>query len=132
MRGKFMEKAYFAPAFDKSSSYIIEADDSLGIAKQRIVFDIYEISARFARKELKKLQDSIGGYGITSLMFKPVLARTAQMREAMVSKFTTEVYIEAQEGSFESGELKWTTSCLRPVPMLPNLKIAIDLFLMNP
>ena len=99
-RGVLIEKAYFAPAFEKSTSFIIKLD-STGIAKQKVVFDIFEVSARFARQQLQHLQDSVGGYGIISIMFKSVEARAIEMRTSLVDSYTKDVYIDKKAGAFE-------------------------------
>jgi hypothetical protein len=99
-RGELIEKAYFAPAFEKSTSFIIKLD-STGIAKQKVVFDIFEVSARFARQQLQHLQDSVGGYGIISIMFKSVEARAIEMRTSLVDSYTKDVYIDKKEGAYE-------------------------------
>ncbi|MCD4793757.1 MAG: hypothetical protein K8R54_11010 [Bacteroidales bacterium] len=100
--GKFLEKAYFVPAFEKITSCIIE-DDSIGIYKQKVVFDIYEVSARYARKQLALLQDSIEGYGIVSIMFKSVESKSIDLQDYLVHHFTKDVYIEQKEGAY----LEW-------------------------
>lgn len=99
-RGKLIEKAYFALAFEKATSYIIK-NDSLGIEKQKLVFDIYEISARYARKELAHYQDSVGGYGILSIMFNSVKANAKEMHKKMTGAFTKDIYIEHRKGAYE-------------------------------
>ncbi len=99
-RGELIEKAYFAPAFDKSTSFILKLD-STGIAKQKVVFDIFEVSARFARQQLQHLQDSVGGYGIISIMFKSVESRAIEMRTSLVDSYTKDVYIDKKVGAFE-------------------------------
>ena len=99
-RGKLIEKAYFAPAFEKTTSYIIK-NDSLGIEKQKLVFDIYEISARCARKELAHYQDSIGRYGILSIIFKTIWADAKELHNKMVDAFTKDIYIEHRKGAYE-------------------------------
>lgn len=99
-RGVLIEKAYFAPAFEKSTSFIIKFD-STGIAKQKVVFDIFEVSARFARQQLQHLQDSVGGYGIISIMFKSIEARANEMRTSLVDSYTKDVYIDKKAGAFE-------------------------------
>lgn len=99
-RGKLIEKVYFAPAFEKSISFILKPD-STGIAKQKIIFDIFEFSARLARQQLQHLQDSIGGYGIISLMFKTIEARAIDIRTSLVDTYTKDVYIDKKIGAFE-------------------------------
>jgi hypothetical protein len=101
-RGELIEKAYFAPAFERATSYILK-QDSMGIAKQKIVFDIYEASARLARQQLQQLQDSIGGYGIISIMFKSVEARAIEMRNSLVDSYTKDLYIDKKPDAYK----KW-------------------------
>lgn len=101
-RGILIEKAYFAPAFEKNTSYLLK-NDSLGIKKQQVIFDIYELSARFARKELKKLQDSIQAYGIISIMFKSVETKINGLKDALTDSFVKDVYIDNKPEAFE----KW-------------------------
>lgn len=99
-RGELIEKAYFAPAFEKSTSFILKLD-STGMAKQKLVFDIFEVSARFARQQLQHLQDSVGGYGIISMMFKSIEARAIEMRTTLIDSYTMDVYIDKKVGAFE-------------------------------
>ena len=104
-RGELLEKAYFAPAFEKTTSCILKLD-TLGIEKQKITFDIYELSARFARKELAYLQDSIGGYGVVSIFFKSVETKAIEMRNSLVDSYTQDVYINNRNGAYEEWRAK--------------------------
>ncbi|MFC2152962.1 hypothetical protein ACFLSE_10595 [Bacteroidota bacterium] len=104
-RGKLIEKAYFAPAFEKTTSCIMKLD-SLGIKKQEVVFDIYELSARFARRELANFQDSVGAYGIILTMFKSVEMKSIEMRNAFVDSYTQDIYINDRDGAFEEWRVK--------------------------
>ena len=99
-RGKLMEKYYFVPVFEKSSSYILKKDCA-GVKKQQIIYDIYEISARFARKKMKQYQDSLEGYGSATLVFKTVEADAAQFRTELVNAYTTDLYVNKNENSYD-------------------------------
>lgn len=99
-RGKLMEKYYFVPVFEKSSSYILKKDTA-GVKKQQIIYDIYEISARFARKKMKQYQDSLEGYGSATLVFKTVEADAAQFRTELVNAYTTDLYANKNENSYD-------------------------------
>lgn len=99
-RGELIEKAYFVPAFEKSTSYILK-NDTAGIKKQKVIFDIYEISARFARLQLSNFQDSIPGYGITTIMFMTVESRAIEMRTYLVDSYTKDVFIDKIDGSYK-------------------------------
>lgn len=91
-RGKLLEKAYFVPVFEKSSSYILKKDTS-GINKQQIIFDIYEISARFARKKMLQYRDSLPGYGSATLVFKTVETDASEFRTTLLNAYTSDMYI---------------------------------------
>jgi len=99
-RGKLIEKAYFAPAFEKHTSYILN-NDTAGIKKQEVVFDIYELSARFARKQLNHFQDSIPGYGITTIMFKTVQSRANEMQTSLIDNYSQDLYINKRKGAYK-------------------------------
>ncbi len=99
-RGKLMEKYYFVPVFEKSSSYILKKDTA-GVKKQQIIYDIYEISARFARKKMKQYQDSLVGYGSATLVFKTVEADAAEFRTELVNAYTTELYVNTNESAYD-------------------------------
>ncbi|HSV77423.1 MAG TPA: hypothetical protein VLH37_10370 [Bacteroidales bacterium] len=92
LRGRLPDKIYFAPAFDKTRSYIVK-DDSIGVEKQQVVFDIVEVAVRFARWRLKQIQDSIGGSGIKSLVFMTVKEHAKQVKTFLIDEFTKDVYI---------------------------------------
>lgn len=100
MRGQLLEKVYIVPAFEKATSFIIRLD-STGISKEMVTFDIFELSARFARQQLQKLQDSVPGYGIVSIMFKSVEARAADVRDGLIHAYVKDVYIDNKPGAFK-------------------------------
>ena len=104
-RGELIEKAYFVPAFEKNTSYILE-NDTVGIKKQKIVFDIYELSTRFARQQLTQFQDSMPGYGITTIMFKTVEARAIEMRTLLIDSYTKDIYIDKIEGAYKTWKVR--------------------------
>jgi hypothetical protein len=52
-----LEKVYFAPAFQKSCSYLI--NDSKDIRSAQLLFDIAELSSRIGRKLLRDYHDYI-------------------------------------------------------------------------
>lgn len=102
---KLLERAYFVPMFEITSSYILK-HDTAGVKKQQIIFDIYELSARYARKALKQYQDSIPGYGTVSLMFKTIEMDAADFRNTLVNNYTTDVYIDKKAGAYETWRTK--------------------------
>ncbi|WP_439185805.1 hypothetical protein [Carboxylicivirga taeanensis] len=104
-RGELLEKVYFAPAFDKTTSFIL-SHDTLGVEKQEVIFDIFELSARTARQQLHHLQDSISGYGIISMMFKSIEAKAIEMRTTLVDSYTQDVYINKSVGAYNEWRIK--------------------------
>lgn len=105
-RGKLMEKAYFVPMFEKTTSYIIEENDSIGIQKQQIVFDIYELSARYARKELDRYQKEMRpAYGIISIMFSTVAKDSENFRKKLVGEYSKDVYIQQRDNAYAEWRL---------------------------
>jgi hypothetical protein len=104
-RGKKLEKAYFAPAFDRTNSFLIRPD-SLEIEKENLIFDICEVWARWARKQLFAYQDSIKGYGAILIMYSTVEQNMNKDRKAMSNDYIKDVFIDKKEGSYE----KWRAS----------------------
>jgi hypothetical protein len=103
------EKAYFVPAFQKSNSYILKLD-STGIDKQKIIFDIYEVTARFARQRLAHLQDSLGGgYGIVTKYFKSVNVKATEMKTSLINAYTKDIYVDKRVGAYEEWRKKIDT-----------------------
>lgn len=102
-RGHLFEKAYFAPAFDKIRSYSLISNDSIGVLKQQLVFDLVEVVARMARKELISIQDSLKGIGAIALFFKSVEVRANKNLNKFIDAYTFSVFILKEEGAFE----KW-------------------------
>ena len=99
-RGKLFEKIYFAPAFEKASSYRLN-DDTLGYLKQVIVFDMYELTARKCRKDLQYLYEQMPFYGTLYINFKTVEARNKKILEQLISTYTNEVYVQNIEDAYE-------------------------------
>jgi hypothetical protein len=101
-RDKKFEKVYFAPAFEKTTSYI-RKNDSLQIEMQNLYFDICEVWARWARKELKALQDSTKGIGTLSIFYMTVKEDMHKNRISMFRAYFKEVFIDKSNGAFK----KW-------------------------
>ncbi|MEM7485640.1 MAG: hypothetical protein AAF348_10580 [Bacteroidota bacterium] len=99
LRGKLKEKPYIAPAFEYSTSYIVK-NDSLGLEKQKVVFDICELSARWMRKELAEMVNKMDAYGTISIWFKTIESDAQKMRTEMIDGFTQEVFIFKKEGAY--------------------------------
>ena len=107
-RGKLLEKAYFAPVFEKTTSYIMNGDTT-GIKNEKIIFDIKELVARYARKELVRLQKKMEAYGTISIMFKSVEADSKKMEEMLISNYVYDLYTSKKEGAYEDWRKKIDT-----------------------
>lgn len=92
-------KFYLAPVFDRSSSSTI-TDDSIKIAMQNTYLDICEIWARWARKKLNKLQDSITQADTLSKVFSKIIYEMNEHRLRMYRKYYKEVFRENKENAF--------------------------------
>ena len=56
-RKNTLEKVYYAPAFEKACSYVV--NDSANIKDGQIIFDILELSSRIARKQLREAHNAL-------------------------------------------------------------------------
>lgn len=102
-RGERQEHIYVVPLFEKTGSFIIN-DDTLAVKLQQVVFDIYEWTSRFMRKELQSFQDSLGGAtGSQAIVYEKIRNNCKEMRDMLVGQYSREVYIEKQEGAYD----KW-------------------------
>lgn len=99
-RGKLREKVYIVPAFELAKSYRVN-NDSLGVEKQQVVFNIFELSTRWMRRELKKMTETMDGYGTLSIWFKTVESDAKKMAQEMVDGFTYEVFIDPKPNAYE-------------------------------
>lgn len=102
-RGERQEHIYVVPLFEKTGSFIIN-DDTLAVKLRQVVFDIYEWTSRFMRKELQSFQDSLGGAtGSQAIVYEKIRNNCKEMRDMLVGQYSREVYIEKQEGAYD----KW-------------------------
>jgi hypothetical protein len=98
-RGKKFEKAYFAPAFERTTSYT-KSDDSLQISMQNIYFDICELATRGARRELDSFQDSMNAIGAVSIMYSTVKQGMENFKLEMYRGYFKDVFIDKKDGAF--------------------------------
>ena len=94
------EKIYFAPAFERTTSCAL-ADDSVQLAIQKTLFDINELSARWARRKLYTLRDETNSTGAMSIMYLSVKDEMEAQNQKMVYSFIKQVIISKEEGSFQ-------------------------------
>ena len=99
------EKVYFAPAFEKTTSFT-KSDDSLQIAMQNLYFDICEVWARWARKELKSFQDSTNATGTLSILYMTIKQKMNDHRLTMYRMYFKDVFIDKKDGAFAKWRLE--------------------------
>ena len=98
-RYKKMEKVYFAPAFERTTSFT-ETHDSLEIVMQNTYFDICEIWARWARKELANLQKEMNATGVLTTFYMTVKDEMNENRIKMYKAYFKDVFADKKENSF--------------------------------
>lgn len=104
-RYKKLEKVYFAPAFERTTSYA-KSNDTLQIQIQNTYLDICEIWARWARKELKKLQDTTNATGTLSIFYMTIKQEMNEHRLSMFRAYFKDVILDKKEGSFTNWRAK--------------------------
>jgi len=106
-RGRLLEKVYFAPAFEKAPSYKLN-NDLLQFQQQALVFDLYELAARYARKELQTLLNSTmpDAYGTRIIYFETAKAAANKYLAEIVHSYTQDVYVKNREGAYEEWKTK--------------------------
>jgi hypothetical protein len=118
-RYRKFEKVYFAPAFERTSSAALK-NDSVQLAIQKTIFDILELNARMARKELAQLQEKMNATGVLSIWYLCTKKKMNKINNKMVNSFFTQVIILKQDSAFQKWRkaidvqlietAKWTTT----------------------
>jgi hypothetical protein len=98
-RGKKLEKVYFAPAFERTTSFSI-SNDTLEISKQNLFLDICEFWARWARNQLSTYQDTMKGFGTILIMYSTVKQDMEQNKRSMFQSYFKDVYIDKKDEAF--------------------------------
>ncbi|TAF45315.1 MAG: hypothetical protein EAZ51_07305 [Sphingobacteriales bacterium] len=107
-RKKKFEKIYFAPAFEKTTSFT-KTTDSVQIEMQNYYFDICEIWARWARKELKDYQDKFNSIGMSAIFYSTIKKEMNENKLKMYKAYFKDVFIDKKEGAF----LKWRNDMIK-------------------
>ena len=92
-RGPELEKAYFAVVWLKDQSATL-VTDTAELAKQRVYFDLAELAARQARRNLQHLQDSINAYGTVYIHYVPVANQACAWYHEQSDAYTRALYID--------------------------------------
>jgi len=98
-RGKKFDKFYLAPVFCKSCSCIL-SEDSLGLKVDRLLFDIAEVFARNARKELFELHDKMKADNTNTMFFTTVRNKWDEKRRSFFGTVIREVLIEKKDSAY--------------------------------
>ena len=100
------EKIYIAPVLEKTKSYIFGNDED-GILQQKVVFDIEEWSARYARQQLEETLSQFGKRrGSIITWHKVVLQNARTERTKMIDQFTLDVYLQPKKNAYKNWRSK--------------------------
>lgn len=100
-RGPKLEQAYFAAIWLKDQSATLTTDTA-ELAKERLLFDLAELAARQARRNLQELQDSTHAYGTVYIYYVPVANRACAWYHQQVDAYTRARYLEKQPDAHAS------------------------------
>ncbi|MDH8701938.1 hypothetical protein M2138_001290 [Dysgonomonadaceae bacterium PH5-43] len=100
-KGK-IDKGYLVPVFCKNCSCIL-SEDSLGLKTDQLLFDITEVCARNARRELDAFQQSGNIDNPNEMFFVSVKNKWEENKSSFFATAIREILIEKQEGAYE----KW-------------------------
>lgn len=99
-RGIREERIYIVPAFQKATSFILNAD-TLGIKHPQLIFDLVEATARMARHRLQEWQNAVdGATGMKGIMIETVMAEATEFREAFVASYYHDIFIKKDEAAY--------------------------------
>ena len=94
------EKVYFAPAFERTTSFA-QTNDTLQIEIQNLYFDMCEFWARWARRELDSLQVQMdNATGVKAMFYSTIKAEMNENRVRMFQHYFEEVIIDKKENGF--------------------------------
>ena len=91
-KGVEYEKFYFAPVFNTKKSWA-KSNDSIAILKIQIYFDLSELSARWARKELYRFrEESHNATGASAIMYASIRGKMLAMKHEMFATYFNDVF----------------------------------------
>jgi hypothetical protein len=103
---KQLEKIYIVPVFDKIKSYAL-TKDTLGLNQQKIVFDIEEWAARYARKQFKITREQFKDkQGLLTTWHKVIFNETQNKKEKLNYEFTLDIYLEPKANAYNDWRTK--------------------------
>ncbi len=101
-KGVEYEKFYFVPVFNIQKSWA-KSKDSIAILKQQVYFDLNELAARWARKELYDLREqSENATGTTAIYYATIEQKMQEMKKGMYSSYFNAVFRTNSRDSLQS------------------------------
>jgi len=99
-KGKF-DKFYLAPVFCKNCSCLL-TEDSMGLKVDKLMFDMAEVCARGARKELLEIQSKFNADNTNSMYFTTVKNRWDERLRSFFGTVMREILIEKKDSAYIS------------------------------
>jgi len=91
-KGVEYERFYFVPVFSVKKSWA-KSNDSIAILKQQVYFDLNELAARWARKELYNLREQSGNAtGTTAIYFATISQQMQEMKKGLYASYFDAVF----------------------------------------
>jgi hypothetical protein len=106
LQNKLNEKIYFVPVLDKMKSYNL-TKDTIGILRQKVIFDIEELATRYARQQLEKTTTQFEKkYGSIITWHNIIIKEAKKMRAKLIDQYTLDVYLEPKTNAYEEWRIK--------------------------
>ena len=101
--GKYYERLYVSPLFQKNISSYSSTADSLDFAKQQLVFDIDELTARYMKYQFHHFLDSLDLHcdNECTYFFLGFYEEAMAIRDSVMFRYTYDVYNFNREGAYE-------------------------------
>jgi len=89
-----LEKIYIVAVFEKDKSYKFN-NDTIGLIRQKLSFDIEEWATRYARQQLEKTTNQFNiKYGSIITWHKVILNEAQAKKKELFKQYTLDVYLE--------------------------------------
>ena len=98
-RRRGVDKSYLAPVFCKNCSCKL-SEDSLILKVDQLLFDVAEICARGARKELFEMQGEMKTNNVNTMFFTTVKNSWDEKMQSFFGPILREILIEKKEGAY--------------------------------
>ncbi len=96
---KKFDKFYLAPVFCKNCSCIL-SEDSLNLKVDQLLFDMAEVCARNARKELFEMQEKMNADNTYSMFFTTVKSKWDENMQSFFGGAIREILIEKKDSAY--------------------------------